>query len=387
LKKAFLLIFSSAFLTSCSHSPVPSPKTSESSEVKQPSAGKSFLPYRMGGDFAGGGGSDDEQTLNKKVSLADAVREALKNRTQDVRLSDPFGFSPKLKRSDLELFYGADTAFIKSLAVPSNDLKDDDLEPIQNLKLETLDAHENELHDLHALKNMQTLKCLDVSSCGINSDGILLISNLTNLDTLNLDGCDFIAGDWKKLTALKKLKSLQLHGCRGIGPTDLEALKKELPACAVAASDSAGIAGGERAMKLDIQRIKSEIMGSGDFAEADLALAASIDRWKGRTPAPYQGLARAYRMRGDCMDKLANWEKAQLMYSQSLALYQKHLPDSEDRADAALRCADCCSKLNQYEREKAMRQEADKYWRGHAPGLKMEGKCRRNRQWLKLHRL
>ena len=339
----------------------------------------------MGGDFAGGGSADDDQST-KAVSMAAAVKEALKNRVRDLRLSDPFGFSPKLKRLDLQPLQSADTSFIKTLALPSNDLKDEDLEPIQALQLDSLDAHENDLHDLHALKNMQSLKSLDLSSCGINSDGIEVISKLPNLDSLNLDGTDFVVGSLKKLAALKKLKTLQLHACQGISPSELAFLKKELPHCEVATSPPTATANGERAMKLDIQRIKTEIMNSGDYAEADLALAVSIDRWKVRQPAPYLGLARAYRLRGDCMYKLANWEKALALYSQSLDLFKQHYPDSEECADIALRSAECYAEMHQFRPERAMRSQADQFWRGHTPSEKMGPKCRRNRQWLNQHK-
>jgi len=340
----------------------------------------------MGGDFASGGSSDEEQAATKTVSMTTAVKEALKNKLHDVRLSDPFGFSPKLKRVDLEPLQKSDASFIKTLVLASNDLKDEDLEPIANLQLQTLDAHENDLHDLHALKNMQSLKSLDLGFCSINSDGIAVISQLPNLDFLNLDGCEFGAGSWKKLTVLKKLKTLQLHGCRGILPAEMEELKKELPGCAVGTSRPTATANGEHAMKADIQRIKTEIMGGGDYAEADLALAVSIDRWKERQPPPYQGLARAYRTRGDCMEKLGHWEKALAMYSQSLTIYKEHFPDSEDCADLALRCAACYSELHQYRRERALRREADLFWRSHEPSEKLAPRWRRNRQWLHQHK-
>jgi serine/threonine protein kinase len=89
-------------------------------------------------------------------------------------------------------------------------IDDSALEKIDNLTLEKLNISSTGIKDLHALRNMPTLRALDCSNTHINLAGTEVIGHLTNLETLKLENTSLKDDALKNLYGLSKLKSLDL---------------------------------------------------------------------------------------------------------------------------------------------------------------------------------
>ena len=102
--------------------------------------------------------------------------------------------------------------------------------------LETLDvsfcANVTNMGLKHISTGFSMLKCLSMTTCSINDEGLKKMSkNLANLEELNIGQCVSITDDGLKSVCenMKGLKAIDLYGCTKVSSKTLEKIKKSIP--------------------------------------------------------------------------------------------------------------------------------------------------------------
>jgi Leucine-rich repeat (LRR) protein len=120
----------------------------------------------------------------------------------------------ELKKEDLEPLKSPEAVEVTTeLTLCGTKLSDDAMEQISALKLIDLDIHGNNVRDLHFLKQMKTLKSLDIRDTDIDSSGMAVIATLPKLETLKLNHDKVTDNDLQQLYGLKNLGALFTVGC------------------------------------------------------------------------------------------------------------------------------------------------------------------------------
>ncbi|MBS1999827.1 MAG: hypothetical protein JSS86_26080 [Cyanobacteria bacterium SZAS LIN-2] len=350
-------------------------ESTKSGTIKKP---RKMFPYRMGGDWAGGGAETEEidRGTRKKIEVAMARQQAV------LGLYDQTGLTSKVVREDLELLRKPEASCIRDLDIGDNDLSDEDIEPLSQLSLEVLRARENELHDLHALANMKSLRSLDLADCAINQQGLAVLQGLPRLTYLCLDLTNFQGMDLSGLCRLKNLKNLKLIQCTGISKETLDKLKAALPSCNI--EYNPGLDPMHVAL-LDLRHIEMSLMADGDYAHADLSISGLMDKWKSQSQPQYRAMAQGYHLRGICQEKLMKLPRAAEMYSSARDIYVARLSDYDELPENCVALALVLERLNRPGEARAERVRADKFWRRHAPIARMERIYKANCKWLSAH--
>ena len=84
----------------------------------------------------------------------------------------------------------------------------------------------------HISTGFAKLKCLSMTTCSINDEGLKKMSkNLANLEELNIGQCVSITDDGLKSVCenMKGLKAIDLYGCTKVSSKTLEKIKKSIP--------------------------------------------------------------------------------------------------------------------------------------------------------------
>ncbi|MBS1989537.1 MAG: hypothetical protein JSS83_03410 [Cyanobacteria bacterium SZAS LIN-3] len=350
-------------------------ESTKSGTIKKP---RKMFPYRMGGDWAGGGKPSDEidPGIGKKI------RDVLDKHGSLLELYDPTGLTPKVVREDLAILQRPDASNLRNLDIGNNELSDEDIEPLADLQLTILRARENDLHDLHALKKMKTLRKIDLGSTPLNQAGLSVLGTFTDLNYLCLDGNNFHGLDLSGLGHLKKLRHLGLVNCLGIHESTLDQLREDLPGCKVDFTDGLD----ESFYNLrELKTIETTLMHSGKYAQADGMISGLIDKWVAQPSPGYRAIAQAYRLRGRCCLQLHDAAKAVEMFSRAQENYLAHVPDDDALPAVTLELADVLEQLHKTAEARAEHLRADAFWVKYKPGKTMQKLYRANSSWLQEH--
>ena len=84
----------------------------------------------------------------------------------------------------------------------------------------------------HISTGFSKLKCLSMTTCSINDEGLKKMSkNLLSLEELNIGQCVSITDDGLKSVCenMKSLKQIDLYGCTKVSSKAVSQIKKSIP--------------------------------------------------------------------------------------------------------------------------------------------------------------
>jgi serine/threonine protein kinase len=148
----------------------------------------------------------------------------------ELHLNNNSGLFP-VKDSDLVAVEGADQ--LRRIEISYSDVTDKGLEHMSNLKnLDHLDLPANpKIKDLHALKSLTNLENINVAGTNVNHEGMAVLAALPSLEYLDLSDTDLSDADLKLLAKSKKLRHVELLRVGGVTDKAVAQLKAKLPSC------------------------------------------------------------------------------------------------------------------------------------------------------------
>ncbi len=148
--------------------------------------------------------------------------------------SDQFFLSNKFfPYTDQDLTAMRKASHARSVLISGEGITDRGLENLSDLPLVALKVPDTRVRDLHALKNMKTLRALELSRANLNHNAFTILHHLPNLTHLKLDGTPVTDDELLELYTLKNLKSLSLKNCKLLSEKAVSALRKNLPDCKI----------------------------------------------------------------------------------------------------------------------------------------------------------
>jgi len=374
--KILVLCLACCFLGACQSQPkVVAEKSLVSAQYKQ--ASDHSLPFKAEGDFANGNSIGD--VLND-MTVRDTLKQLVDKRSAKIDLKHLSEYTDRPTRDDLMIFKSRDCSFVRMMDLSGAGVNDSDLESISDLKLTQLTVKNNDLKDLHALKNMQSLIYLDVSGCPIDKSGVKVIGGLRNLANASLDGTPIDDRDLAFLGQSKSLRFYRISSCPKLTAQAVRNFKARFPLCFVLQAQPTGGTG-----FTDIMRVQSSLMNDGEYDEADLSLQGLIKKWQAQSPVPYSWIVRAYRYRARCQAKLNRPQAACHLYDTCLDICAKNTPDNPERPDVQVDYAVLLEDLGRLNDAKTQRAVADQFWKKHPSVTNMAVGYRLNLAWLSKH--
>lgn len=260
----------------------------------------------------------------EEFSVHDTIIHLAKQGKPRVNLGGLRYYNEPVKSDDLLALqkHGAD--HIEELILEDLKLTDADIEPIANMKLESLKLNCNPVKDLHALRDMQSLVILHLDSTQVNATGWQIVANLKKLRELTLNGTQISDADLLKLHTLKNLRLIELSGCENVTPAGISKLKHALPNCLVSRTATMTVVG--QIGPTDLRMVRRGLMHHKDFEEADLTLQKFIAGWQKNKNGRPAWFAEAYRLRGRCQRSLGNHALAKQLFLKCLDLSLKEMP-------------------------------------------------------------
>jgi hypothetical protein len=389
IKEGMVLFFVIAFLSGCLKSDKPGPQnvapaavapsnTAKSVGGNPPQGEKGGNDYKMGGDFAGGA---PMSSVLGDMTVRSTIIQLLDKHAEHISLRHVAEYAEKATRQDLMAFQERDASFVNILDISRMGINDNDLEAISKLKLVSLDADDNQLNDLHAIKDIKTLVQLGVSGCPLNAEGLAVIASLPSLTILTIRRTPITDKELEALNQLP-LKLLDVSDCPNLSETGLKNLRSHHPHCQIIAKSERGdLASGFR----DLMRIECSLMKDGEYDEADMSLKGIISRWQSQAPPPYPNIARAFRYRSSCQSKLNHQQEACHMFQESLDIYAKHIPDDPEWPGVAIEYANLLEQQHRYPEAIVQRKTADSFWQKHTITDAQLANCSANKKWLAKH--
>src|SRR5262249_32290167 len=110
-----------------------------------------------------------------------------------------------------------------------------ELEGLSNHRFETLYLDENKLQDLHALKDMTSLKELTLETNALNENALVVIGQLPELQDAVISDNEFPGRALKHLYGMHNLKSLRVIDCPNVTAGDVNKLREALPGALILA--------------------------------------------------------------------------------------------------------------------------------------------------------
>jgi hypothetical protein len=362
-------------ITSCQTKPKVVATDSAATSVHQATTSEDKHPFKLEGDFADGNAPTD---VASGMSMRGAIEDLLNKHAQKIDLRKLVDYVDKPTKDDFMLFKSRDCSFIEELRVSRMGIDDSDLEGISDLKLVHFEATDNNLKDLHYLKNMKTLTFLDLSGCPINKSGVAVIGSLTNLQGLYLVGTPIGDSDLGALRNLQSLTCLTLYNCPNLTNQAALQLRKWFPKCIVLfgkkAERESGVA--------DIMQLETSLVADGEYGEADLAFKRLIERWQLRQPVPYTWIIMAYRQRALCQVNMNRNDLACRLYVTTLDICAKNAPDDPERPALMVEYADLLEKQGRTQEAQNQRRSAEEIWKEHPATKEFMPEYRENLDWL-----
>lgn len=374
-----LLLFGCLWIAGCGTPPQVVAKKSPLSETAEQSERGTTVKgsFRAEGDFANGTSLAD--VLNG-MTVRETIVQLLDNHAPQISLKRLSEYADKPTRDDLMVFKSRDCSFVKVLNFADMGISDSDIEGISDLRLVDLSVNGNQLRDLHALKNMQSLVRLDVSGCPIDQHGLAVIVGLRGLMNLFISATSIDDKDLEALAGMKSLRYLAIRSCPNLTAQAVRQFQSRHPLCRVTYTTVATGAG-----LSDVMRIKSSLIADGEYDEADLALQGLIKRWQAQSPVPYSWIIRAYRYRAYCQTNMKRSDQACQMYDKCLEICGKNMPDNPEKAQIQVEYAEMLEKLGRQNEVMTLRRSADQYWKKHPDIAAAEPIYHRNQIWLAKH--
>jgi hypothetical protein len=346
------------------------PNTTDQTAAKK----KSFRPE---GDFANGTSLGD---VLKGMTVRDTLVQLLDSRAAVINLKHLSEYAEKPTRDDLMIFKSRNCSFVKNLDLSDMGISDLDLESISDLLLTSLAVSNNDLKDLHELKNMQSLISLDVSGCPIDQHGVTVISGLKHLVSLFLNNTSVNDKDLESLEGMKSLRYLALSNCPNITDRGVRQFESRSH-CRVVERKSAPGSG-----FTDVMRVQCSLMADGEYDEADMSLQGLIKRWEAQSPIHYPWIIRATRCRAICQASVQRSDQACRLYDQCLALCDKYTPSNPEKPDIQIDYAKLLEQLGRLKEATTLRKSADQYWKKHPSDAAASPSNLPNIAWLAKHR-
>jgi hypothetical protein len=344
-------------------------------KVEHATSSEEKHPLKVEGDFANGNAPTD---LASGLSLRDEIEQLLHEHARSIDLRRMADYVDAPTKDDFMIFKSRDCNFVESLKISRMGIDDNKLEGISGLKLATLECTDNDLSDLHALKNMKTLTRLELSGCPIDKSGLTIIGSLTNLQGLYLARTPISDSDVGALRNLHSLTWLSLYNCPNLTNQAAAQLQKWLPQCRV-------LYGGKIVREsgfTDILRLEGSLVSDGEYDEADLAFKRLIERWQVRKPVQYTWIISAYRHRARCQIKMNKNDEACRMYATSLDICAKNAPDDPERPSVMVEYASLLEKLGRMQEAQNQRRTAAQIWKEHPATKEFKKDYSENLDWL-----
>jgi hypothetical protein len=169
-----------------------------------------------------------------ELTVKETIKNLLDRHIKDIELHDALALSGNVTRDDLLVFQNQDASFVNELDMSGLQVNDCDLEPLSHLHLTTLRLNDNkDLRDLHAIKSMNKLRYLQASGCAVTGAGIAVISQLGDLEELDLSQTPIRDRDLVTLYRLSRLKQFDLGGCPNLSLAAVKLYRSNLPNCDV----------------------------------------------------------------------------------------------------------------------------------------------------------
>jgi tetratricopeptide (TPR) repeat protein len=316
----------------------------------------------VGDDYLHGQTLGSAVTLDD-VSVKDTLKYQLKRKGSKLDLHLFTNYSSKVSRDDLLLL--SDAKHLRYVNMGLLGLTDQQIEPIGGLPLDRLELDGNAVKDLHALSGMTTLKSLKLSDDPINAEGMRVIASLPNLDGVDMPRTPISDSDLSLFYGMKRLRFLNLGGCPHLTHAAVERLKNKLPKCDITFDTTAS-----KKLKPGfdaLSRIECSLMEQGEWDEADAAVANTVSRWESDPKPSYELIAKGYRERAKCQEKMGRPRAQVQMLLKSLAVYCQHFPDDQTIPELEMECGEILARIPEPKAALAMDDKADAFWKAHPP--------------------
>ncbi len=165
-----------------------------------------------------------------ELSIGDAIKDAVRKHREQLNLRFLVSYERQVSKEDLKPLLTPDAVeHLHDLSLSGLKLSDEDIQPIRNLHLRTLDLDSNHVRTLQAVAHMTSLTKLTVNHCDIDKRGMAVISGLHDLKILLMHGNSITDSDLPMLYGLRKLAIVDLRDCPHLTPAAIQKLRQVLP--------------------------------------------------------------------------------------------------------------------------------------------------------------
>lgn len=299
----------------------------------------------------------------EEVKVKDTIAHLVKTQHESLDFKALAFYGERITKQELLALKSPDARHVKKLNLTGLKLNDDDIEPIAELPLRELVLNRTEVKDLHALKNMKTLALFSAEDTQIAGDALKVLGSLPNLTDISIGRTPLRDSDLEALYKLPKLHILDLGGCRNISHSAIQTLRVRMPKVLVSQSAAPDLV--EKRYFDSTRQIKTSLMASRSYDEADFALSRLLESWlKEKRPDP-AGLAHLYELRGACNRELNRANSAVVYFRKSVEYYKKKSPDRQEIPIANIKLADALELTGDLRSAVEARRQADRFWRAH----------------------